>query len=48
MSFAGKWMELENIILGSGEVAQQVRAPTVLPMVPSSNPGNHIVAHNHL
>jgi hypothetical protein len=32
----------------AGEVAQQVRALTVLPKVLSSNPSNHMVAHNHL
>jgi hypothetical protein len=34
--------------LGAGEMAQWVRAPTALPKVPSSNPSNHMVAHNHL
>ena len=29
-------------------MAQQVRALTALPKVSSSNPSNHIVAHNHL
>jgi hypothetical protein len=32
----------------AGEMAQWVRAPTALPKVPSSNPSNHMVAHNHL
>jgi DNA repair protein RadC len=32
---------------GAGEMAQQVRALTALPKVLSSNPSNHIVAHNH-
>jgi hypothetical protein len=32
----------------AGEMAQQVRAPTALPEVLSSNPSNHMVAHNHL
>jgi hypothetical protein len=31
----------------AGEVAQQVRALTALPKVLSSNPSNHMVAHNH-
>jgi hypothetical protein len=31
----------------AGKMAQQVRALTVLPKVLSSNPSNHIVAHNH-
>jgi hypothetical protein len=33
---------------GAGEMAQRVRALTVLPEVLSSNPSNHMVAHNHL
>jgi hypothetical protein len=32
----------------AGEIAQQLRALTALPEVLSSNPSNHIVAHNHL
>jgi hypothetical protein len=32
----------------AGEMAQWLRAPTALLMVPSSNPSNHMVAHNHL
>jgi hypothetical protein len=32
----------------AGEMAQWLRAPTALPKVPSSNPSNHMVAHNHL
>ena len=31
-----------------GEVAQRLRALTVLPKVLSPNPSNHMVAHNHL
>jgi hypothetical protein len=34
--------------LGSGEMAQWLRALTVLPKVLSSNSSNHMVAHNHL
>jgi hypothetical protein len=34
-------------LLGAGEMAQQLRALTVLPEVLSSNPNNHMVAHNH-
>jgi len=30
------------------EMAQWLRALTALPEVMSSNPSNHIVAHNHL
>jgi hypothetical protein len=33
---------------GAGEMAQWLRAPTALPKVLSSNPINHMVAHNHL
>jgi hypothetical protein len=32
----------------AGEMAQWVRALTALPKVLSSNPSNHMVAHNHL
>jgi hypothetical protein len=32
----------------AGEVAQRLRALTALPKVLSSNPRNHMVAHNHL
>jgi hypothetical protein len=31
-----------------GEMAQWLKAPIVLPKVLSSNPSNHMVAHNHL
>jgi hypothetical protein len=34
--------------LGAGEMAQWLRALTALPEVLSSNPCNHMVAHNHL
>jgi hypothetical protein len=33
---------------GAGEMAQVLRALTALPEVPSSNPTNYTVAHNHL
>jgi hypothetical protein len=33
---------------GAGELAQWLRVPTALPKVLSSNPRNHMVAHNHL
>jgi hypothetical protein len=33
--------------VGAGEMAQQVKALTTLPKVMSSNPSNHMVAHNH-
>jgi hypothetical protein len=32
----------------AGEMAQWLKAPTALPKVLSSNPSNHMVAHNHL
>ena len=32
---------------GAGEMAQRLRALTALPEVLSSNPSNHMVAHNH-
>jgi hypothetical protein len=32
----------------AGEMAQRLRALTALPNVLSSNPSNHMVAHNHL
>ena len=37
--------KLEN---RAGEMSQRLRAPTALPQVLSSNPSNHMVAHNHL
>jgi hypothetical protein len=37
----------ENTYGGAGEMAQWLRALTVLPKVLSSNPSNHMVAHNH-
>ena len=33
--------------VGAGEMAQWLRALTVLPEVLSSIPSNHMVAHNH-
>jgi hypothetical protein len=38
----------KNGRMGAGEMAQQLRALTALPKVLSSNPSNHMVAHNHL
>jgi hypothetical protein len=35
-------------IKGTGEMAHRLREPTALPKVLSSNPSNHMVAHNHL
>jgi hypothetical protein len=35
-------------VVVAGEMAQWLRALTILPEVLSSNPSNHMVAHNHL
>jgi hypothetical protein len=35
-----------NILLGAGEMAQWLRALTGLAKVLSSNPSNHMMAHN--
>jgi hypothetical protein len=44
-----KFLEIyENRNMGSGEMAQWLRALTALPEVLSSIPSNHMVAHNHL
>jgi hypothetical protein len=40
--------QLLKIDKRAGEMAQQLRALTALPKVLSSNPSNHMVAHNHL
>jgi hypothetical protein len=37
-----------NLSSQAGEMAQQLRALTALPEVPSSIPSNHMVAHKHL
>jgi hypothetical protein len=34
-------------IIGAGELAQWLRAPTALLKVLSSNPSNHMVDYNH-
>ena len=36
-----------NLCYRAGEVAQRLRASTAFPQVLSSNPSNHMVAHNH-
>jgi hypothetical protein len=36
------------MVYRAGEMAQRLGALTVLPMMLSSNPSNHMVAHNHL
>jgi hypothetical protein len=38
---------LFKVYSGAGEMAQQIRALTDLLKVLSSNPNNHMVAHNH-
>ena len=38
----------KNFRSKAGEMAQRLRAPTVLPKVLSSNFSIHMVAHNHL
>jgi hypothetical protein len=43
-----KAIHVQNISVGAGEMAQQWRALIALPKVLSSNPSNHMVAHNHL
>jgi hypothetical protein len=40
-------LQRENDYFGAGEMAQWLRAVTALPKVLSSNPSNHMVAHNH-
>jgi hypothetical protein len=39
---------LKNKKMGAREMVQWLRAPTALPKALSSNPSNHMVAHNHL
>jgi hypothetical protein len=45
--FFQPWQQLK-VLNRAGEMAQQLRTLTALPKVPSSNPSNHMVAHNHL
>jgi hypothetical protein len=43
-------IELKNsqkAVSGAGEMAQRLRVPTALLKVLSSNPSNHMAAHNH-
>jgi hypothetical protein len=42
------WLVKSKVLSQAGEMAQQLRALTALPKVPSSNPSNHMVAQNHL
>jgi hypothetical protein len=44
----GQRRHIKPDTLGTGEMAQWLRAPPVLPEVLSSIPSNHMVAHNHL
>jgi hypothetical protein len=37
-----------TLVLGAGEIVQWLRALTALPKDQSSNPSNHMVAHDHL
>ena len=37
----------KSLCVGAGEMAQRVRTLTALPKFMSSNPSNHMVAHNH-
>jgi hypothetical protein len=41
------WGSLQIEVDGAGEMAQRLRALTALSKVLSSNPSNHMVAHNH-
>jgi hypothetical protein len=41
-------MVFEKLSFRAGEMAQQLRALTAILKVLSSNPSNHMVAHNHL
>jgi hypothetical protein len=38
----------EQVRYRAGEMAQRLRAPSVLPEILNSIPGNHMVAHSHL
>jgi hypothetical protein len=44
---AGIFIVAKKHWTGAGEMAQWLRAPTALLKVLSSNPSNHMVAHNH-
>ena len=46
-SFKLQYTVLKSRLSRAGEMAQRVKAPTALPKVMSSNPSNHMVAHNH-
>ena len=38
---------IRNLKIGTRDMGQQLKALTALLKVPSSNPSNHLVAHNH-
>jgi hypothetical protein len=42
-----KKQKTKTTALGAGEMAHRLTALTALPKVLSSNPSNHMVAHNH-
>jgi hypothetical protein len=48
MLWAGEMAHWLRVLTGAGKMAQRLRVPTALPEVLSSNPSNHMVAHNHL
>jgi hypothetical protein len=43
----GKEKKANEKVSWAGEMAQQLRALTAAPEILSSNPSNHMVAHNH-
>jgi hypothetical protein len=45
---ANTYFIILKMSLRAGEMAQWLRALTVLPKVVSSNSSNHMMAHNHL
>ena len=47
MEAQGQGQNSDQNHCGAGEMAQWLRALTALPKVLSSNPSNHMVAHNH-
>jgi hypothetical protein len=42
-----EWKLLKRELCWAGKMAQWLRVLTALLKVPSSNPSNHMVAHNH-
>jgi hypothetical protein len=45
--FAKEKKKKKKSVMGAGKMAQWIRALTALGKVLSSNPSNHMVAHNH-